>query len=167
MATHSSILAWEIPWTEEPGGLQSMESQRVGHNRVTSLDSRPETLTLKKTNVIATDQNTVLSPSLLQTAKVAAPDWTFLHCLPRKPEEVDDEVFYSPRSLVFPEAENRKWTIMVSKKWGLEDGEFSVWTQLGHSCLLVNNKQLVLPIYITCSYDIYFFPESLQYIISA
>jgi len=32
MATHSSILAWEIPWTEEPGGLQSMESQRVGPN---------------------------------------------------------------------------------------------------------------------------------------
>ena len=32
MATHSSILAWEIPWTEEPGRLQSMELQRVGHN---------------------------------------------------------------------------------------------------------------------------------------
>ena len=32
MATHSSILTWEIPWTEEPGGLQSMESQRVGHD---------------------------------------------------------------------------------------------------------------------------------------
>ena len=30
MATHSSILAWEIPWTEEPGRLQSMGSQRVG-----------------------------------------------------------------------------------------------------------------------------------------
>ena len=30
MATHSSILAWRTPWTEEPGGLQSMESQRVG-----------------------------------------------------------------------------------------------------------------------------------------
>ena len=29
MATHSSILAWEIPWTEEPGGLQCMGSQRV------------------------------------------------------------------------------------------------------------------------------------------
>jgi len=29
MATHSSVLAWEIPWTEEPGGLQSMGSQRV------------------------------------------------------------------------------------------------------------------------------------------
>ena len=32
MATHSSILAWEIPWTEEPGWLQSIGSQRVGHN---------------------------------------------------------------------------------------------------------------------------------------
>ena len=32
MATHSSVLAWEIPWTEEPGGLYSMGSQRVGHD---------------------------------------------------------------------------------------------------------------------------------------
>ena len=32
MATHSSTLAWKIPWAEEPGGLQSMGSQRVGHN---------------------------------------------------------------------------------------------------------------------------------------
>ena len=32
MATHSSILAWRIPWTEKPGGLWSMGLQRVGHN---------------------------------------------------------------------------------------------------------------------------------------
>ena len=32
MATHSSILAWRIPWTEEPSGLKFMGSQRVGHN---------------------------------------------------------------------------------------------------------------------------------------
>ena len=32
MAAHSSILAWKIPWTEEPGGLQSMGLQRVGHD---------------------------------------------------------------------------------------------------------------------------------------
>ena len=32
MATHSSILAWKIPWTEEPGGLHSMGLQRVGHD---------------------------------------------------------------------------------------------------------------------------------------
>ena len=37
MATHSSILAWKIPWMEEPGRLQSMGSQRVGHDWVTSL----------------------------------------------------------------------------------------------------------------------------------
>lgn len=39
----------------------------------------------------------------------AKPDWKFMHCLPRHPEEVADEVFYSPRSLVFHEAENRLW----------------------------------------------------------
>ena len=39
MATHSSILAWRIPWTEEHGGLQSTGSQRVGHNWETSLTS--------------------------------------------------------------------------------------------------------------------------------
>ena len=33
-ATHSSTLAWKIPWTEEPGGLQSMGSQRVGHDSI-------------------------------------------------------------------------------------------------------------------------------------
>ena len=37
MAPHSSTLAWEIPWTEEPGRLQSMGSRRVGHDRVKSL----------------------------------------------------------------------------------------------------------------------------------
>ena len=35
VTTHSSILAWRIPWTEEPDGLQSMGSQRVGHDRAT------------------------------------------------------------------------------------------------------------------------------------
>ena len=36
MATHSSILAWRLPWTEEPGGLQSMGSQRAGHDSATN-----------------------------------------------------------------------------------------------------------------------------------
>ncbi|CEL53006.1 ornithine carbamoyltransferase [Rhizoctonia solani AG-1 IB] len=53
----------------------------------------------------------------------ANPDWKFLHCLPRKSNEVDDEVFYGSRSLVFPEAENRKWTIM-----GLFDLLIGRWT---------------------------------------
>ena len=41
MATHSSILAWKIPWTEEPGGLQSMGLQRVGH-ALACTHSQPE-----------------------------------------------------------------------------------------------------------------------------
>ena len=40
MATHSSILAWKIPWTEEPGGLQSMELQRITHDLVTKQHSQ-------------------------------------------------------------------------------------------------------------------------------
>ena len=39
MSTHSSVLAWRIPWTEEPGGLQSMGSQRVRHDRATKHNS--------------------------------------------------------------------------------------------------------------------------------
>ena len=40
MATHSSILAWKIPWTEESGGLQSMELQRIRHDLVTKQHSQ-------------------------------------------------------------------------------------------------------------------------------
>jgi ornithine carbamoyltransferase len=54
----------------------------------------------------------------------ASKDCVFLHCLPRKQEEVSDEVFYSDKSLVFPEAENRMWTVMavtlelLGQRWG-------------------------------------------------
>ena len=41
MATHSSILAWKIPWTKEPGELESMGLQRVLHDWATSLESKP------------------------------------------------------------------------------------------------------------------------------
>lgn len=49
----------------------------------------------------------------MELGKHASDDWIFLHCLPRKPEEVDDEVFYSERSLVFSEAENRMYTVQA------------------------------------------------------
>ena len=49
MATHSSVLAWEIPWTEEPGGLQSMGLQRVRHNL--GLKFKFNTLTYDRANV--------------------------------------------------------------------------------------------------------------------
>ena len=43
MAPHSSTLAWKIPWVEEPGRLQSMGSQKAGHDGVTSLHSLTNT----------------------------------------------------------------------------------------------------------------------------
>ena len=45
MATHSSILAWEIPWTAEPGGLQSMGSQKVRHDLMTNTHTHTHTHT--------------------------------------------------------------------------------------------------------------------------
>ena len=50
IATHSSVLAWRVPWTEEPGGLQSMGSQRVGYDFKTThrtADSRDEWIGLE------------------------------------------------------------------------------------------------------------------------
>ena len=52
MATHSSILAWSIPWTEEPGGLESMGSQRIGHNSATTAQPARLTLELLSTNIL-------------------------------------------------------------------------------------------------------------------
>ena len=47
MATHSSILTWKIPWTEEPGGLQSMQSQRLRHDWGAEHEDEHGTKTLK------------------------------------------------------------------------------------------------------------------------
>ena len=48
MATHSSILAWKILWTEEPGGLQSMGSGRVGHDRVSTCTDHVESFLFRE-----------------------------------------------------------------------------------------------------------------------
>ena len=42
MATYCSILPWQVPWTEDPSGLQSMELQRAGHDLVTKLQQQKE-----------------------------------------------------------------------------------------------------------------------------
>lgn len=60
----------------------------------------------------------------------AKEDWKFMHCLPRHQEEVSDDVFYGPRSLVFPEAENRLWAVL---------GKFRI-LQLKINQLLIANR---------------------------
>ncbi|KAF7426412.1 ornithine carbamoyltransferase [Pleurotus ostreatus] len=76
----------------------------------------------------------------------ANPDWKFLHCLPRKPHEVDDEVFYGPRSLVFPEADNRKWTIMslfdlLFGKWNLHSDKITPAYALDRPLMIKRTNQ--------------------------
>jgi len=58
MVTHSGIFAWKIPWTEKPGRLQAMGSQRVGHNWATSLS-------LSLSNDFVTKQVLTLETSML------------------------------------------------------------------------------------------------------
>ena len=48
MASHSSILSWQIPWTEEPGMLQSMGSQRAGHNGTQEHSSKRLNMKIKQ-----------------------------------------------------------------------------------------------------------------------
>ena len=57
MATHSSILTWEIPWTEEPGRLQSVGSQRVRHNLETE-QQQPQTQKTKQCAYMHTHTHT-------------------------------------------------------------------------------------------------------------
>ena len=56
IATHSSILAWEITWTEGPGGLQSMGSQKVGHDLATKQPQQPTVKTTINTALTENDQ---------------------------------------------------------------------------------------------------------------
>jgi len=66
-----------------------------------------------------------ITPALAEKGG-AKPGWKFMHCLPRHQEEVSDEVFYSPRSLVFTEAENRLWAaISVLEAFVVSEGNVS------------------------------------------
>ena len=65
MAPHSSILAWRIPWTEEPGGLQSMGSQRVRHDKVTNKHTHTTPFSCHFSWFLVEHTNTCLEVGLL------------------------------------------------------------------------------------------------------
>ena len=69
MTTHSIILAWEIPWTEEPGGLQSMGSQRVGHNYNYSHKLREEFMNPKQSIFLSIHKNEKKNAKLSTTGR--------------------------------------------------------------------------------------------------
>ena len=66
MATHSSILAWRIPWTEEPGRLHSMGSQRVGHEQETVQQQQSPSKLMKLTYFCGEGNGTPLQFSCLE-----------------------------------------------------------------------------------------------------
>ena len=70
MATHSSILAWGVPWTEEPGGLQSMELQRVRHNLV----KKQQFITLTTSNFWLYSE--VLREDILHLLAICSPSFS-------------------------------------------------------------------------------------------
>ena len=86
MATHSNILAWKIPWTEEPGGLQCIGTQRVGHDEATSLHyisirmSKSRPLTTQNVSEDVEQQNSCLLLAAVKNGTATLEDsWVFSH----------------------------------------------------------------------------------------
>ena len=81
-ATHSSIHAWRIPWTEEPGGLQPMGSQRVGHDWVTNTHKNRKFITFLIVSIVALYFSAVfLSPSVFSLSLYSSIFYFFLSLL--------------------------------------------------------------------------------------
>ena len=115
MAAHSSILAWRIPWTEEPGGPQSMGSQRVGHDKATSLDSEGLCLNLKDT------QFEVRREKYRQLSKKKKKAETSL-CW-----EIPCSQSYSFSSSVYI---YETWTIKKAERWKIDAFKLRCWRRL-------------------------------------
>ena len=75
MATHSSILAWEIWWTEKPGRLQSMELQRVGHNWATEHNAQPWTLWSTPLNSFHFNWSSQANHEMSFSMQIIKPEW--------------------------------------------------------------------------------------------
>ena len=118
MVTHSSILAWRIPWTEKPGGLQSTGSQRVGHDWATWDDKMMNELIAPEGPSLT--GNTQYSEESFNRLKYISNScvWALselleqLVCLVKKREGLGPEV---------PEAgssgESNKWVSLYSEEW--------------------------------------------------
>ena len=77
----------------------------------------------------------------------AKPDWKFMHCLPRHPDEVDDDVFYGHRSLVFPEGENRLWAAVckLGYPFSLLLISLTLCSRVGSICCQQGKDPLIRP----------------------
>ena len=99
MATHSSILVWEIPWTEEPGGLQSMGLQRVRHSWVTNTFTlfSPPTSQLLKSSYFCPRP-----PGLPTDFSLPFPDWIFLSLIVWSDPSVNPQIYPGSDNSLLP-----------------------------------------------------------------
>ena len=132
MATHSSTLAWKIPWTEERGRLQSMESQRVGHNWEISLFTIWE---MNHLTPISLEHLLILFAFLLDSLSPSPRMW-ILH--PRWTKETHCDKSQFPLHL---------WLRSESKMWNLreQDSSNSTPTPSPSSDFLLSEKQWLCP----------------------
>ena len=142
MATHSSILAWKIPWMEEPGGLQTMGLQRVGHNWATSLllftslkplsqflvlgepRQRPEKAMAPHSSTLAWKVTWTEEPGGLQSmgSRRVGHDWatslslfTFMHWR-RK---------WQPTPVFLPRESQGWWSLVGCRLWGCTESDMT------------------------------------------
>lgn len=129
LGVHVSI-ATPREYPVDPAMLKAAQDVAKETGTVISVSNDP-LIAVKDANVIVTDTWISMGQESEKTLKLkqfkgfqvsmemaekggAHKDWKFMHCLPRKPEEVTEEVFYSSRSLVFPEAENRLYAALAA-----------------------------------------------------
>ena len=138
MATHSSILAWRIPWTEEPGRLQSMGSQRVGHNLATlQLYSNGDWMSLLRSNIhtptrICTkvDRDGHVMSNYRWAAAAESSLWFIpkraysrAQCLSDTSKKMETQI---PQLQAEVYQQNKQW----SQKWCISQSGFQMRTQL-------------------------------------
>ena len=100
MATHSSFLAWRIPWTDEPGGLQSIESKKSDMTAATGRTPMPSVFKLNSVTVYSLD--VFLSQFELVHCSVSSSNCCFLTCI-QVSQEAGKEILYSHLFKNFPQ----------------------------------------------------------------
>ena len=124
MATHSNILAWRIPWTEEPGGLQSMGLQRIGHDWANKDGTRHSVYVNPKVLILSFPGSSVVKNLL-----VSAGDMSSIPGLGRPPEEGNG----NPLQLFLPGKFYGQRSLVGFSPWGCRKSDTTEVTAHSHS----------------------------------
>ena len=153
MAPHSSSLAWKIPWTEEPGRLQSMGSLRVGHNWATSLHF--------SLSYIGEENSNPLQCSCLENPRDGGAWWAAIYGVAQSRTQLK-WLSSSSSSAAHPGEAVEKWTIWSSLDWessgnwrwvltSPDEGEKGVIQLVCLPCITINELHVSLVLTFTFS----------------